>query len=194
MAHQFYETEKCFRRYENYIHQALIAYPEEIRFEPEVRTAATDAARCRDAITAWRHKKWASNLDAVAYKEQLRNLTAWQYMGYVCVGPRELMKIARSEPDPDVKRLKSKLAMEKLKLPPKLSKSPEQLEEIAKDAQQDFNALPIQEAVEMIDTGLHAGPYICENTLNNLSSVVKAVEGRMNVVYVINKEGKIQIF
>jgi hypothetical protein len=115
-------------------------------------------------------------------------------MGYVCVGPRELMKIARSEPDPDVKRLKSKLAMEKLKLPPKIAKTPEQLEEIAQDKQQDFNSLPISEAVEMIDTGLHTGPYVCENTIDNLSVVVKAIEGRLNVVYVINKEGKIQIF
>ena len=68
------------------------------------------------------------------------------------------------------------------------------LEELAKDAAQDFNSLSISAAVEMIDTGLHSGPYICENTLDNLSSVVAAIEGRMNVVYVINKEGKIQIF
>lgn len=194
MAHSFYESEKCFRRYENYIHQALLAYPEEIRFEPEVRSAATDSARCRDAITAWRQKQWASNLEVTAYKEQLKHLTAWQYLGFVCIGHKDLMKIARREFNPEVKQLKTKLMMEKLKQPPKLSKSIEELAEIEAEAEQEFNSLPIPEAIELIDKGQNDSPYICENTIDNLSEVVAAIEGRLNVVYVINKEGKIQIF
>jgi len=192
----FYESEACFRRYENYIIQAIIAYPEEVRFEPQGRAAVTDATRCRDAITAWRKYQWQAALDPVAYKVILADLTAWTSMGFVCLGSRQVLKVMRKELNTTEQKDALKLAMQSMKPKSKMANVVDEnfLADIAAEETANFLSLSIERAVELIDEGTHAGPYVCENTPDNLSRAQQAIGERLNVVYVINKEGKIQIF
>ncbi len=191
----FYESEKCFRRYENYIIQALIAYPEEVRFEPQGKRAAnTDATRCRDAITSWRKNKWPSDLDPLAYKTKLADLTAWTNMGFICVGSRRVLRILRTSQSEDKQKAKLGLFIKSMTAPKKSSTVDEDyLAQVMQETVEDFSKQPIEKAVMMIDEGLHAGPYFCENTDENLERVKLAIGDRLNVVFVINSEGKIQI-
>jgi hypothetical protein len=53
----FHKTESCFRRYENIITECLLKWPTPVRFKT-LRSPTTDAARCRDAIGAFRVSNW----------------------------------------------------------------------------------------------------------------------------------------
>lgn len=190
----FYESESCFRRYEPHIIQAVIAYPEEIRFEPSHRSLNTDASRCRDAITSWRKYKWTSTLDPVAYSTVLRDLTVWASMGYVCVGSKAVMKVLRKDIAMDAKRVQLGGLIKELLSPTVPSLDNAQREERAIATEVEFQSLSIEEAVEELDAGRYTKPYVCENTEENLSRVQTAISDRLNVVYAVRKDGKIQIF
>lgn len=60
----FHKSETCFRRYETVITECLTRWPHPVRFKTS-RAPATDAARCRDAISAFRSNNWipSSNPD-----------------------------------------------------------------------------------------------------------------------------------
>lgn len=178
MSQKYYDSEKCFRRYEAVIIQAVIAYPEEVRFKPTVRTINTDAARCRDAITSWRLNRWQAAICPVAYKVTLRELTAWSRLGFVCIGPktsvRRTVSVSVVRPDD------------------------EPIDDIPDDIElpvihEDIQRRTIAEAVVMIDDGLHPGPYYCTSSAENIALVREAIGDRMNVAFVCNGEGLMQI-
>lgn len=82
----FYQSEKCFRRYEKVIAQALEKYPESVRFKSPTRTQVTDAARCTNAIAAYKRNRWTtahSILDTI----EDRPLSVWLEKDYCVIGP-----------------------------------------------------------------------------------------------------------
>lgn len=68
MSQPYYASERAFRLYEPIIGQAIASLPNPISFvsKGETRHAATDAARCRDAISAWLISRWPSPLAKTA--------------------------------------------------------------------------------------------------------------------------------
>lgn len=197
MSQPYHQTERCFRLYETYIIQALISYPSEVRFVPERRSIKTDTARCRDAITSWRENKWDSALDPTAYAKQLRELTVWESLGHVCLGPKRLKAIVVAQASPEEIKHTKNLIVNELKeellvinddgeymLPQHEPKFPHEVAE----------TWTIEEAVEKIDSGDWTFPLCFPNTPDNLALVISSIGERLNVVYVINKEGDIQIF
>jgi len=72
----FYQTERCFRRYEKIIATALNKYPESVRFKSPNRLTSTDAARCADAVASYRRNQWPTSDGIFALIEE-RPLKVW---------------------------------------------------------------------------------------------------------------------
>jgi hypothetical protein len=190
MATKYYESEQCFRRYENVIVQAVLSYPQEVRFKPEVRSIATDEARCRDAISSWRRKKWISSVDQAAYQNAVNDIVVWSSLGYICVGPSVVLKIHRQK----MRGLDTKVKVDSLVVYPFANEESEPEEKDPYLTELQFNSLSLEQAVDMLDKNKHRGPYLIQNTPENLLRTQNAIGDRMNVAFVINKEGLIQIF
>lgn len=89
----FYSTEQCFRRYEEFLIQAVHSFPTEIRVTDTTRAASTNQARCRDAISSWKAERWSSSVDYNTYARVIDQLRCWQYYGQVFVGAKSLAKL-----------------------------------------------------------------------------------------------------
>jgi len=82
----FYQSEKCFRRYESIIATALTKYPESVRFKSSKRTNVTDAARCANAIAAYKKNGWPTT-DPIFSTIEDRPLSVWLEKDHCVVGP-----------------------------------------------------------------------------------------------------------
>lgn len=81
----FYQSERCFRRYEHIIQKALEDYPNTVRFKSPGRSPETDAARCRDAITSYKRHRWPVS-STVFNNIDEQYLKVWVDRAIVCVG------------------------------------------------------------------------------------------------------------
>jgi hypothetical protein len=88
----YYSSEQAFRIYEPIIIQAITAIPNAISFvtKDKTRKATTDAARCRDAISAWRVRRWPSPIGTVA--ALANDLRTWEYEGRCYIGNKSAHK------------------------------------------------------------------------------------------------------
>ena len=84
----FYESEACFRIYEEPIIQATLGFPKEVFFSSETRMLSTDTARCRDAITSFVINQWTSRIDPVAYAPILKQLAVIPFAGHSVILPK----------------------------------------------------------------------------------------------------------
>lgn len=86
----YYKTEQCFRRYEAVLTEALRQWPKKIKFKTD-RALSTDAARCRDAVSAFRANNWIPKQHADLFqkvKEGSIRLKIDIEDNYVTIGPK----------------------------------------------------------------------------------------------------------
>lgn len=83
---EFYQSERCFRRYEKIIATALEKFPESVRFKSANREATTDSARCTNALASYRRNRWqVSNPIFDLFEE--RQLSCWLDRDVCVIGP-----------------------------------------------------------------------------------------------------------
>ncbi len=89
---EYYASENAFRLYEPVLIQALTSIPAPISFvsKNQTRCAATDAARCRDTIAAWKVNRWESPISKVA--SRVAELRVWEYNERVYIGTAHARK------------------------------------------------------------------------------------------------------
>jgi hypothetical protein len=75
MSEPYYKSEKCFRRYEKFIEQALLVFPNPVLFSTGL-AATTDVARCNDAIKSYCRNKWPVNEESLFATIETRKLRA----------------------------------------------------------------------------------------------------------------------
>lgn len=75
---EFHASERCFRRYEPVIRQALQSFPVAVKFKPQL-AITTEVARCRDAITSYRRNTWPVPDEALfaSLKDPRFRLNVW---------------------------------------------------------------------------------------------------------------------
>lgn len=174
---QFYQSEKCFRRYEYYICQAVQKFPDVFSFTPPgERSPRTDAARCRDAITWWCKKRWQTlhEIDPVKASQ----LSAWydEINNIICIGPR---------------RAKGYHLRDQLR---KLAEGIEAVELTAKvEKEKEAKRLTVEQVVDAIERGELTEQHSFPLTDDNLQRAIKAIEGKLNVAYYC-KDDKLVIF
>ena len=84
----YYATENAFRLYEPIIIQAIASVPNAISFTSAAgaRRATTDAARCRDALSSWRVRRWSSAI--APHAAIVATLRTWTYKERVFIGQK----------------------------------------------------------------------------------------------------------
>jgi hypothetical protein len=182
----FYKSERCFRRYEFFIHQALKTFPSVFRFEAQDgRSPATDAARCRDAITGWITNRWPTHFDADPVK--ISSLSVWQEPnGSIAIGPKGV--------NPMVRLSNHAVGMSKDKPKPFPRDVAESDPRWAQDPPQPKRVFDsIEHAISCIDSGEHTEPVIFPYNPDNLSETQKHIEGKLNVAFYV-KDNLIHIF
>lgn len=93
LPHRFRESE--FRRYEDWIQQAIKVFPSALQCFPGGSfpdSVETCSARLRDAMFSVLNNKWKTKLDLVKLNEIYPKLLVGPRMGYIIVGSRECIK------------------------------------------------------------------------------------------------------
>jgi hypothetical protein len=98
----YFDSERCFRRYEPAIAIALERFPECICFKT-ARATSTDHARCVDAITYFKVNRWKIDDPVRAARFEnlvngVANLRVWIEQDAVCIGPAALSPKRRIRP------------------------------------------------------------------------------------------------
>jgi hypothetical protein len=86
----FAGSERCFRRYETVIKQALQNYPNSVSFTPTL-SVTTEVARCRDSISSYRKHGWVVDNSEVfsLLADPRTRLNVWTDGTLVFIGDKE---------------------------------------------------------------------------------------------------------
>lgn len=205
----YYESEACFRRYENYITEACLTYPKEVFFRTEGLSLVTDAARGRDAITSFRTNKWASSIDPVAYASVLMQITVFPFMGYAVILHKTRLQFLRklwrkegrngkycvaehvAENVIQARRMYEQelsRALDSVKIATKANQ-PMSGDIVVEDeiTPDEFLMYNIEDAVNAINEGKVNLTYTCKWSEEVEFRVRNAVGEKLNVVYVVDK-------
>lgn len=94
LPHRFRET--SFRRYEPYIRQIVVAFPQPIIFDPSPLSPVTFSCRLRDAMTSLSRYDWQTDVNKPKFQQIHPHLSICEYDGKI---------IARSRKSADIKTL-----------------------------------------------------------------------------------------
>lgn len=84
----FFQSERCFRRYEEVIAQAIHSFPKTVRFTSP-RRPTTDVARLRDALRTYKKKRWPASFKYEDYIRIEAFLKVWIDRNEICIGRDE---------------------------------------------------------------------------------------------------------
>lgn len=211
----FYRSEACFRRYENQIIRACLAYPKTVWFRTEGLSVHTDTARCRDAISSWQNYGWQSHIDPVAYETVLRDLRVGAFMGYAVIAPKMVWFVVNKHLriqakmfgfnsadvyEPDMVKAQEAFAreFEKGRKTQQTRTAPvlETVEKLtSKVSEDELQAKSIEDAVDLINSGEAPFEYFAELSDENISRVKAAIGDKLNAAFVVDSaNNKIKIF
>ena len=182
----YYNSERCFRRYEHAIAVALESYPQCVCFTSP-RSLATDQGRCLDAITYYKIERWQINdpVRAARFEDLasgVKHLTTWIENDKVVLGPPQLRPTSRKEP----------VVIKEFRLP-ELVKS---YTPFGSETIQDHvdpvgpttaiiavprNDVDVLALIDLIDNAVVAVPFCIPNTF--LPTVEQHCADRLNVVF-----------